>query len=377
MKRINFNIKDRKILTLGLCLILVCVFTLSIAYAALNAVLTIQGNTEVVGSNWDIHLENPIVKSGSATTDVPVITSGKSLTFNTTLNMPGDFYEFTVDVVNNGSIDAMIDKVTKTPELTIEQAKYLKYEVSYANLESIDTKQTIIAGATMPLRVRVEYRKDLIGTDLPSEQVVLNLSLVLDYIQSDGSGSEVYNNGVKIISANGNISRMGTLVTIGTEQFYTIGIEENNVKLLSKMNVTLEENSIQSEEAGVTNFSDDNTHGENYSDYSGSLVEKYTNYYKNTIESFHINVEEARAITKDEYGFLKIYTCNQNCNDKGCTDLVCEDDYFDWAISTDYWTGSANTDIDIWCAGADELVSFEYESSFGVRPVIVISKDYF
>ena len=38
MKRINFNIKDRKLLTLGLCLVLVCVFTLTVAYSALSAV---------------------------------------------------------------------------------------------------------------------------------------------------------------------------------------------------------------------------------------------------------------------------------------------------------------------------------------------------
>ena len=377
MKRINFNIKDRKILMLGLCLILVCVFTLTIAYAALNAVLTIQGNAEVVGSNWDIHLENPVVKSGSSTTDVPIITSGRSLTFNTTLNMPGDFYEFTVDVVNNGSIDAMIDKVTKTPELTVEQAKFLKYEVSYANGESLSTKQNIASGVTMPIKVRVEYRKDLTGSDLPSGQVVLNLSLILDYIQSDGSGSEVYNNGVKIISANGKISRMGTLVTIGTEQFYTIGIEGNNVKLFSKKNITLNENPIQADKSGSIQFSNDSTHGENYSDYSGSLVEKYINYYKNTIESFHINVEEARAITKDEFESLKIYTCFQTCNDKGCTDEVCEDEYFDWAISTDYWMGTPEDEEDVYICDGEGLTGWPYEIALGVRPVIVVSKDYF
>ena len=38
MKGLNFNIKDRKVLTLGLCLVAVCVFTLTISYAALNAV---------------------------------------------------------------------------------------------------------------------------------------------------------------------------------------------------------------------------------------------------------------------------------------------------------------------------------------------------
>ena len=133
MKKLNFNIKDRKVLTLGLCLILVCVFTLTIAYAALNAVLTIQGSAQVTSADWDIHLANPKVTNGSVTTTVPTLATGKSLTFSTTLNMPGDFYEFTVDVVNSGSIDAMIEKVTKTPELTADQAKYLNYEVSYQN----------------------------------------------------------------------------------------------------------------------------------------------------------------------------------------------------------------------------------------------------
>ena len=199
MKRINFNIKDRKTLTLGLCLVAVCVFTLTIAYAALNAVLTIQGNAEVVASTWDIHLENARVASGSATTTVPTITSGRTLTFSTTLNMPGDYYEFTVDVVNGGSIDAMIENVVKTPELTEEQAKFLKYEVSYANGESISEKQNIGVGVTMPIKVRIEYRNDLNNSDLPTGQVVLDLALTLEYIQSDGSGTNVLDNGKVLI----------------------------------------------------------------------------------------------------------------------------------------------------------------------------------
>ena len=73
MKRLNFNIKDRKVLTFGLCLIFVSVFTLTIAYAALNAVLTIQGSAQVTSADWDIHLANPKVTNGSATTNVPQI----------------------------------------------------------------------------------------------------------------------------------------------------------------------------------------------------------------------------------------------------------------------------------------------------------------
>ena len=70
MNRKNIN---RKNLSIVLCLVVVSVFTLTIAYAALNAVLTIQGNARVSAADWDIYLNNPRVTNGSATTNVPVI----------------------------------------------------------------------------------------------------------------------------------------------------------------------------------------------------------------------------------------------------------------------------------------------------------------
>ena len=117
MKKI---IKDRKTLYIVLSLVMICVFTLTVVYAALNAVLEINGNAEVSAAEWDIRLENPKVKNGSVNNNLPVISGNKEASFTATLNNPGDFYEFSIDVVNNGSIDAMIDSVTKTPTLSVE-----------------------------------------------------------------------------------------------------------------------------------------------------------------------------------------------------------------------------------------------------------------
>ena len=391
MKRINFNIKDRKVLTLGLCLILVCVFTLTIAYAALNAVLTISGNAQVSSADWDVHLANPKVTNGSVTTTVPTLTTGKSLTFSTILNMPGDFYEFTVDVVNSGSIDAMIEKVTKTPELTADQAKFLKYEVSYANGESVANKQAIAAGVTMPIKVRVEYRNDLVASDLPTGQVQLTLGLVLDYIQSDGTGTTVKDNGVyKPVSANGDINDIGTIVTIGDQQFYTIGTEGDNVKLLSMYNLyvggvynggwtaygaeaTGKQDSTmlgmvsgQSIRNGTTAFSNTN------STYEGSIVEGYVNNYKMILEAdYGVDVVEARLITKDEltdsetFAFVEYNYCS---------------DKYPWIYSTSYWCGSAYNANSVWIVRSDGyFVDGGYSSDvgFGVRPVIIISRSNF
>ena len=365
------QLKDRKFLITTLSLAIICTFTLTIAYSALSAVLTIQGNARVSAADWDIYLNNPRVTNGSATTNVPVIKTSSTLEFETTLNMPGDFYEFVVDVVNAGDIDAMIENVVKTPELTTEQAKFLKYEVSYQNGESITTKQLLAKDTTMPIKVRIEYRKDLNNTDLPTSQVVLDLALTLEYIQSDGTGSTVTNNGTFPVSSNGELDANGTIVTIGTEQFYTIGTEGDNIKLLSMMNITLNEKPIQSSGAGKTVFSSDTQRGVNYSDYSGSIVETYVNNYKNNLESnYKIEIADARLITNSELSKL------------GCSTYSCSNK---WIYSTIYWTSSAYDSekiwrVGYWIVGSSEMSDnyyYIYSEKFGVRPVIVISKDYF
>ena len=398
MKRINFNIKDRKVLTLGLCLVAVCVFTLTIAYAALNAVLTIQGSAQVTSADWDIHLANPKVKNGSVNNNLPVITNNTTASFSATLNNPGDFYEFTIDVVNSGSIDAMIENVVKTPELTAEQAKFLKYEITYQNGESITTKQLLAKETSMPIKVRVEYRNDLVASDLPTGQVQLTLGLVLDYIQSDGTGSSVKDNGVQVVSANGDINDIGTIVTIGTEQFYTIGTEGDNVKLLSMYNLyvggeynnntwtaygneaTGKQDSTmlgyvsgQSIRNGTTAFSSPTQKGTNYSDYSGSIVEGYVNNYKTILEEdYGVDVVEARLITKDELTSDEI-----GCSD---TNYTCKRSAYPWIYSTSYWSGSARNSINVWRVdsnGPFSSLGYDSVNNFGVRPVIIISKSNF
>ena len=407
MKKLNFNIKDRKVLTLGLCLVLVCVFTLTVAYSALSAVLTINGNARVSAADWDIYLDNPRVTGGSATTDIPIV-NGVTATFNTTLNMPGDFYEFDVDAVNDGSIDAMIENVVKTPELTEEQAKFLKYEITYQNGESITTKQLLAKDTTMPIKVRIEYRSDLVASDLPTGQVVLDLALTLEYTQSDGTASAVTNNGVLKPVANGSIEDIGTVVTIGTEQFYTIGTEGDNVKLFSMYNLNVGNKvtsfdlntfdvtmapityptGLQSSDAigirvdengrpahfpwiGTVAFATEDKHGTNYSDYSGSLIETYVNDYEVAIEAMGVNVESARLITKDE--LVNTFGCNESEN-------TCTGSAYPWIYATTYWSGSSIDNFIVWAVNSfgffGDLV-YDKDFGAGVRPVITISKSNF
>ena len=395
MKRLNFNIKDRKALTLGLCLVVVCVFTLTIAYAALNAVLEINGNAEVVASTWDIKLANPKVKNGSVNNNLPVITNNTTASFSATLNNPGEFYEFTIDVVNNGSIDAMIDSIEKLPSLTTEQSKFLNYVIEYENGESISTKQLVEANSFVRLKVSVEFRKDISSTDLPISQNVLDLSFKLNYVQADEEGtSNVVDNGVlDTVYASGSLDEIGSVVTIGSEQFYTIGTDENNVKLFAMNNLRVgnkTENCINSLDGctveqitdptgrqdsaliddydkgtfqGIISFGTSTT-------YLGSNLEGYINAYKDYVETFDVEVIEARPITYNELNDSETFACEwlESCSEE-----------YPWIYSTSYWTKTVYRTF-IYTIASDGYMDYavpDFGYKYGVRPVIVVSKDYF
>ena len=107
----NFLNQDKKIMYMTLSILLVSIFTLTIVYAALSSTLNISGNAEISAASWNIYLDNVKVKSGSVSANTSEISGSLSVSFNVKLDEPGDFYQFTVDVVNDGSIDAMIDSV--------------------------------------------------------------------------------------------------------------------------------------------------------------------------------------------------------------------------------------------------------------------------
>ena len=236
---------------------------------------------------------------------------------------------------------------------------------------------------------------------MPTGQVVLDLAVTLEYTQSDRTASAVTNNGVLKPVANGSLDAIGTVVTIGDQQFYTIGTEGDNVKLLSMYNLMVgnkvtntttmvpiaNPTGLQSSDAngakvgsdgkfpfpwvGTVAFATEDKHGTNYSDYSGSLIETYVNDYEVAIEVMGVNVESARLITKDE--LVNTFGCNELEN-------TCTCSAYPWIYSTSYWSGTADGTNFVW-----GVLSYGYfgndnyadDYGVGVRPVIIISKSNF
>ena len=402
----DFFGRDRKTLYMILSIVLISIFSLTIVYAALSVTLNIQGNAEVVASKWAIHLDNVKVTSGSVSGNTPSITSPTTATFSTVLNMPGDFYEFTIDVVNDGSIDAMIDSVTKTPTLTSTQTKYLNYIIEYQNGESISTKQLVSKESFVRLKVRVEFRKDVIASDLPTTSETLNLAFTVNYVQSDGNGtSTVDNNGKLVKVVSGDYDTAGSEICIGEECFYVISSEEDTVTMLAKYNLHVGYSSVNMLDVtelenptgkqnikaigffngvnsdnpaiGTVAFStteywmDENynllsKYGTSYPGYvydSNTQIYTYVENYKTYLSTLGVTPSEARLISYDELTAL-------GCSASSCTGGPS------WVYATDYWTGSAKYSSVYLVESSGSIIGSNCPVRFrhGVRPVIVIDK---
>ena len=176
-----------------LLFILLLIVIISVGFSAISASLSITGNSTIARNTWDVHFENVQVKSGSVTASTPVISNNDTqVTYNVTLNMPGDYYEFTVDAVNEGTIDAMIQTFSNTG-LTEAQEKYLSYSIKYADGIGVANKHLLSHGSTETYKVRVEYRTDLEATDLPGSDQTISLTFSVTYEQADSTAVVVRN----------------------------------------------------------------------------------------------------------------------------------------------------------------------------------------
>lgn len=173
---------------------------LGVGYSALTSTLDINGITNVTTTRWNVNLANVQVTAGSVTAPAPTINSSNStINYQVTLANPGDFYEFTVDAKNLGSIDAMIESVSSkynSVEITNNLPKYLNYRVSYDDDSTIVANQRLNAGQTKKIKIRVEFRSVVNPTDLPTSNQSMSFSFQIKYIQVE-EGTVIDNSGMK------------------------------------------------------------------------------------------------------------------------------------------------------------------------------------
>ena len=105
--------KNKQKLTTSLFVLLL--LAIGIVYAYLTSNLSITGSTHIASNTWDIHFANVVESPGSVTATTPAAidtNDNTQVNYAITLQRPGDFYEFTVDIVNAGSIPGKLNLVS-------------------------------------------------------------------------------------------------------------------------------------------------------------------------------------------------------------------------------------------------------------------------
>ena len=175
--------------------VLIC--SLGIGFSFLRTELKINGTATVNNARWDIHFANIVINPDSvelSTGDsaATISSSTTEVTYAITLKNPGDFYEFTVDAVNAGTIDAMIDTISsKMGGVEIETLpNYMEYSVTYSDGVPLEKNHYLKAGETKTYKVHIGFKKDISASDLTGQIESNSLSFHVAYVQADSNAVE-------------------------------------------------------------------------------------------------------------------------------------------------------------------------------------------
>ena len=376
--------KERRTKALAVVVLLIVVAGLTVAFAALSTTLNINGTAYLDAAKWGIKFENlsSPTKIGSATTTgTAKIEEAKSASItgiNVGLSTPGDKVTYTVDLVNEGTINAKIDNIEKTV-LTSEQQRYLTFKVTDKNGNEVSEGDVLSAGETRNLTITIEFIKDLTKEDLPTSTSTISLSYKLNFVQTDEKATT---------SKNSNVDKtyaVGDEFCLGEECFYTIKDNGTTVDALTKQNVNTETNR-QDKNANTIAFAKAKNNGKPYwEDDDGNLLSKYgTSYPANVFDSnsnLYKPLENYKTYLKNTLGKTSITAKLITYED--LISLGCSKDVYScksapsWVYSTRYWTASANVYLAVWFVDLDaEFGNHYFDSSgdCGLRPVITISK---
>lgn len=219
--RYKKNKKKNKITYIFIVLLL-CI---TVGYAILQSSLTVTGTSSITSNRWDIHWNNVVINDESTATETTAASidqnNNTKTRFEITLNQPGDFYEFTVDAVNAGSIDGMVSTIAQkyyeangTTETTLPS--YLTFTVTYRDGVPVATNHLLEAGTTERYKVRVAYSRDVEEEELPTSEVTIIFEYAVNYIQANNNAVVRERNNMiyafnSLVSQNDSISNLGTI----------------------------------------------------------------------------------------------------------------------------------------------------------------------
>ena len=167
-------------------ILIIVMLSITIGYSVLSSTLNIMGTTNIIKPTWDIRFANIAVTSGSVTSShTPTISAdGLHITYSVTLANPGDFYEFTFEVWNYGTIDAKLSAAPTVAGVSSAQDVYVNYTFTHADGTAVLANETIPYDSCDQYKVRVEFDNTINANQLPTSTQGLTLTVGMNFVQA-------------------------------------------------------------------------------------------------------------------------------------------------------------------------------------------------
>lgn len=196
--------KKRFIQNVTIIVLAVAIIVMSVGYAAYITQLEIKGTATIEKASWDVHFSEATKLETSTVLDDAI--TGPSLndevttlTFGVNLKL-NDVYEFTTDVVNDGTLDAKLNTFSLTgtknsTEITDGLSglqytnDYLTYEVTWADGSALTENEVIAGKSSKKLKVSVKYLQPEDEENLPSENETYVFTLNMTFSQATTTSS--------------------------------------------------------------------------------------------------------------------------------------------------------------------------------------------
>lgn len=195
----------------SLLIVFALLLLVSVGYALINTTLKLNGSGNIKQARWDIYFDKVEHESGVTSTETKIDSKKTTVSFDIDLAKPGDYYQFNVDTVNDGTIDAIIDS-TELTGLSNTTNDIIDYTVTYADGSSVNRCDTLNSGTRKTLLVKVKYFDNVTEEDLLDEAENLKLKFKINYVQTGSCSREPileidpnggkYNNSRKVTKQN-------------------------------------------------------------------------------------------------------------------------------------------------------------------------------
>jgi hypothetical protein len=415
---IGDNMKNKKRNRIFLLLILL--LGISIGFAALATTLKINGNASITKNTWSVYWDEDsiAVTQGGKGDTTPEVENGEDgsvntkVTWSVNLELPGDFYEFTIDAANAGTIDAMITGIT--PTLPQDLPSYVSYSVTYADgvepaqyhLLPKGTKSgSTITPTTEKYKVRIEFLNTITPEQMdaiPEEGLSLDFGYEVQYGQADDNAIDMHS-WILPDDKTASTLAVGDELCYRGECFNFIKYDNDDIVMLAKYNLNVGPNAKGTEtfrqdvdvrgehldmttygtvpfsttyywDGNVSSYPADIYDSENYAEAPGTnnySVAYYVEAYKNILTRMGAQISDARLLTYSEATDSSI-----GCGDMGCPMGI--DRSREFIRNTTFWLGSAGGKYFIWHINSENgdfaMRTFTIDYAMGVRPVIVVEK---